>query len=131
MASITYSVKKTVSSNAQMSDITCNYCKEKGIWSRTAKNLRRKRKKDAQQGKPTQKKVYLKGGTCGKTNHPEERCWQGAGAHLKPKRTRPKDSSDNNPDSKALKPTTSQHHLVPNLLQAKTVQTTSFATTPI
>ena len=33
-----------------------------------------------------------------------EICWQGAGAHLKSKRTRPEDSSDNDPDSKAPKP---------------------------
>ena len=59
--------------------------------------------KDAQQGKTTQKKTYPQCGTCGKTNHPEERCWQGAGAHLKLKRTRPEDSSDNIPDSKLQK----------------------------
>ena len=66
--------------------------------------LKKKKEKDAQQGKSTQKKTYPKCGTCGKTNHPEERCWQGAGSHLKPKRTGPEDSSDNDPDSKALKP---------------------------
>ena len=63
-----------------------------------------KKEKEAQKGKPTQKKTYPKCSTCGKTNHPEERCWQGAGAHLKPKRTRPEDASDNDPDSKASKP---------------------------
>ena len=52
---------------------------------------------------PTQKKTYIECGTCGKTDHPEERCWQGAGAHLKPKPTRPDDSSDNNPNSKSQK----------------------------
>ena len=35
-----------------------------------------KEKENAQQGKPTQKKTFHKCGTCGKTNHPEERCWQ-------------------------------------------------------
>ena len=43
-------------------------------------------------------------GTCGKKNHPEERCWQVAGAHLKPKRTRSEDSNDNKLNSKAQKP---------------------------
>ena len=64
----------------------------------------------------TEMKTYPECGTWGKTNHPEEQCWQGAGAHLKAKRNRPDDSSDNNPDSKAknhntisLRPATSPH----------------------
>ena len=95
---------KTVPSNVQMSDITCNYCKEKGHMVKDCEKLKKEKKKKAQQGKSTQKKVYPKCGSCGKTNHPEERCWQGAVAHLKPKRTRPEDTSDNDPDSKASKP---------------------------
>ena len=55
----------------------------------------KKKEKDAQIGKPTQKTVYPECGTCGKKKHFEERCWQGAGTHLKPKRNRPEDSSDN------------------------------------
>ena len=106
MASMTSSTSKTktVPSKAQMSDITCNYCKEKGHMVRDCEKLKKEKEKDAQQGKPTQKRSYPKCSTCGKTNHPEERCWQGAGAHLTPKRTRPEDSSDNDPDSKAPKP---------------------------
>ena len=106
MASMTSSTPKTktVPSKAQMSDTTCNYCKEKSHMVKDCKKLKKKKEKEAQQGKPTQKKNYPKCSTCGKTNHPEERCWQGAGAHLKPKRTRPEDSSDNDPDSMASKP---------------------------
>ena len=106
MASMTSSVTKTktVSSNAQMSDITCNCCTEKGHMVKDCEKLKKKKEKDAQQSKTTQKKTYPKCVTCGKTNHPEERCWQRAGAHLKPKRTRPEDSSDNDPDSKSPKP---------------------------
>ena len=97
---------KTPLSTGQMSDITCNYCKEKGHKVKDCEKLKKKKEKDAQQGKSTQKKTYPECGTCGKKNHPEERCWQGAGAHLKPKRTRPEDSTDNKPNSKAQKPQT-------------------------
>ena len=95
---------KTPLSTTQMSDITCNNCKEKGHMVKDCEKLKKKKEKDAQQGKSTQKKTYPECGTCGKKNHPEERCWQGAGAHLKPKRTRPEDSTDNKPNPKAQKP---------------------------
>ena len=98
------SKNKTPLSTNQMSNITCNYCKEKGHMVKDCGKLKKKKEKDAQQGKSTEKKTYPKCGTCGKKNHPEERCWQGAGAHLKPKRTRPEDSSDTDNDSKAPKP---------------------------
>ena len=105
MATMTSSSTKTKTplSTGQMSDITCNYCKEKGHMVRDCEKLNKKKEKDAPQDKPTQKKTYPECGTCDKTNHPDERCWQGAGAHLKLKRTRSEDSNDNKPNSKAQK----------------------------
>ena len=38
-------------------------------------------------------KTYPDCPTCGKTNHPAEKCWKGAGAHLRLKRTRPDDKT--------------------------------------
>ena len=40
--------------------------------------------KDAQKPQPP---TYRPCDTCGKKNHPPERCWQGDGAHLRPERT--------------------------------------------
>ena len=92
---------KTPLSTGQMSDITCNYCKEKGHMVKDWEKLKEK-KMPSKANK--QKKTYPECGTCGKKNHPEERRWQGAGGHLKPKRTRPDDANDGKPTSKAQKP---------------------------
>ena len=95
---------KTLLSTGQATDIVCTYCMEKGHMVKHCEKLKKKNEKNAHQGRTPQKKTYPKSGTCGKTKHPEERCWQGAGAHLKPKRTSPEDSSDSNPDPKVQKP---------------------------
>ena len=107
MASWTSSVTKpkTVSSNVQMSDKLATIARKRAIWSKTVKNSKRKKKKIfANKANQPRKKLILSVElNCGKKNHPEERCWQGAGAHLKPKRTRSEDPSDNKLDSKAPK----------------------------
>ena len=65
-------------------NITCNYCKKPGHVKDDCRKLKRKEEQRRNEGQDT-KKEYPKCPTCDKTNHPAERCWKGAGAHLKPK----------------------------------------------
>ena len=64
-------------------NITCNYCKKPGHVKDDCRKLKRKEEQRCNDGQDT-KKEYPKCPTCDKTNHPAERCWKGAGAHLKP-----------------------------------------------
>ena len=61
-------------------------------------------------GKKPQRLTYPPCETCGKKNHPPERCWQGAGAHLRPQRTRQdeKTSDDSNDEGKSKKSNTTE-----------------------
>ena len=65
-------------------NITCNYCKKPVYVKDDCRKLKRKEEQKRNGGQDT-KKEYPKCPTCDKTNHPAERCWKGAGAHLKPK----------------------------------------------
>ena len=65
-------------------NITCNYCKEPGHVKADCRKRKRKEEQRRNDGQDT-KKEYSKCPTCDKTNDPAERCWKGAGAHLKPK----------------------------------------------
>ena len=93
--------------------------------------LKKKREKDAQQGKTTQKKTYHKCGTCDKTHHPEERCWQDAGRILNLSAPGPRVHLIMIPIQKLQNPTITQHHTTPSLHPRKTIQKISFATTSI
>ena len=67
----------------------CTYCNEDGHNYKINLNLKAKKEKEAKDGK----KQKTKCPTCDKTNHPEERCWKGAGAHLKLKRNKTEDKT--------------------------------------
>ena len=73
-------------------NITCNYCKKPGHVKDECRKLRRKEEQRRNDGQDT-KKEYPKCPTCDKTNHPAERCWKGAGAHLKPKNFKLEDTT--------------------------------------
>ena len=91
-------------------NITCNYCKKPGHVKDDCRKLKRKDEQRRNDGQDT-KKGYPKCPTCDKTNHPAERCWKGAGAHLKPKNLKLEDitvaDTSNNQEDAKNKQTTS------------------------
>ena len=76
-------------------NITCNYFKKPGHVKDECRKLKRKEEQRRNDGQDT-KKEYPKCPTCDKTNHPAERCWKGAGAHLKPKNLKIEDAKPDN-----------------------------------
>ena len=92
-------------------NITCNYCKKPGHVKDDCRKLKRKKQQRRNDGQDTKEK-YPKCPTCDKTNHPAERCWKGAGAHLKPKNlkldnSKPEETTMSQDDSNNSKATTS------------------------
>ena len=76
----------------------------------SSRKLKRKEEQKRNDGK-NNKKEHPKCPTCDKTNHPAERCWKGAGAHLKPRNlkldsSKTKETTNSRNDS-TNKPTTS------------------------
>ena len=72
-------------------NVTCNYCRKPGHVKVDCRNLKRKEEQRRNDGQDT-KKEYPKCPTCDKTNHSAERCWEGAGSHLKPKNLKLEDA---------------------------------------
>ena len=92
-------------------NITCNYCKKPGHVKDDCRKLKRKEEQRRNEGQDT-KKEYPKCPTRDKTNHPAERCWKGAGAHLKPKNlkldnSKTEETTKSQDDSSNTKRTTS------------------------
>ena len=90
-------------------NIACNYCKKPGHVKDECRKLKRKEEQCRNDGQDT-KKEYPKCPTCDKTNYPAERCWKGAGAHLKPKSLKLEDTtaahtSTSKDDAKNTQPT--------------------------
>ena len=83
-------------------DAQCSYCKATGHFYKSCPKLKKKKELEDKNGKKPQRPTYPECPTCGKKNHPVERCWKGAGAHLHPKRTRPEDKADENSGDEKL-----------------------------
>ena len=88
-------------------DAQCSYCKATGHFYKSCPKLKKKKELEDKNGKKPQRPTYPECPTCKKTNHPAERCWKGAGAHLRPKRTRPEDKAvETSGNEKSSKKTT-------------------------
>ena len=75
-------------------DAQCSYCKATGHFYKSCPKLKKKKELEDKNGKKPQRPTYPECPTCKKTNHPAEWCWKGAGAHLRPKKTRTEDKAD-------------------------------------
>ena len=73
-------------------NVTCNCCKKPRHVKDDCRKFKRKEEQRRNDGQDT-KKEYPKCPTCDKTNNPAERCWKGAGAHLKPKNLKLEDTT--------------------------------------
>ena len=80
-------------------DAQCSYCKATGHYYKNCPKLKKKKETEDKDGKKPQRPTYPPCDTCGKKNHPTERCWQGAGAHLRPKRMQTEQNDRNAIDS--------------------------------
>ena len=114
-----------------MSDITCNYCKEKGNMVKDCENLIKKIEKDAQQGKSTQKKTYPECGTCGKKNHRKKDVGKAQARILSPSVPGLRTRMTINRIQKHKNLSTNQHRPILNPHLPMMSQKTNFVTTPI
>ena len=80
-------------------DAQCSYCKATGHYYKSCPKLKKKKETEDKDGKKPQRPTYPPCDTCGKKNHTTERCWQGAGAHLRPKRMQTEQNDRNAIDS--------------------------------
>ena len=80
-------------------DAQCSYCKATGHYYKSCPKLKKKKETEDKDGKKPQRPTYPPCDTCGKKNNPTERCWQGAGAHLRPKRMQTEQNDRNAIDS--------------------------------
>ena len=87
-------------------DAQCSYCKATGLFYKSCPKLKKKKEMEEKDGKKPQRPTHPPCDTCGKKNHSTEKCWQGAGAHLRPKRLQA-EQKDSNASTSESKPKTS------------------------
>ena len=105
-------------------DARCSYCKATGHYYKSCPKLKKKKEMEEKDGKKPQRPTYPPCDTCGKKNHSTERCWQGAGAHLRPKRPQT-EQKDANASTSEGKPKTTNDSATTSSSQSNTKKTDS------
>ena len=105
-------------------DAQCSYCKATGQYCKNCPKLRKKKEMEEKDGKKPQRPTYPPKDTCGKKNPSTERCWQGAGAHLRPKRQQT-EQKDANASTSEGKPKTTSDSAATSSSQSITKKTDS------
>ena len=105
-------------------DAQCSYCKATGHYYKSCPKLKKKKEIEEKDGKKPQRPTYPPCDTCGKKNHSTERCWQGAGAHLRPKRQQT-EQKDANASTSEGKPKTISDSTATSSSQSNTKKTDS------
>ena len=133
MASMTSSTikAKTAPSNVQMSDITCNYCKEKGHMFKDCEKLKKEKGKMPNKANRPRKMFTLSVVLVARQTIPKRDVGKGQARISSPSAPDQRTRRTTFLTPKPQNPITNQHHPVPNLHQARMIQKTSFATTPI
>ena len=88
-------------------DAQCSYCKATGHYYKSCPKLKKKEEMEEKDDKKPQRPTYPPCDTRWKKNHSTERCWQGAGAHLRPKRPQTEQKDANVSTSEGKPKTTS------------------------
>ena len=105
-------------------DAQCSYCKATGHYYKSCPKLKKKKEVEEKDGKKPQRPTYSPCDTCGKKNHSTERCWQAAGAHLRPKRPHT-EQKDANASTSEGKPKTTSDSVATSSSQSNTKKTDS------
>ena len=106
-------------------DAQCSYCKATGHYYESCPKLKKKNEMEEKDDKKPQRPTYPPCDTCGKKNHSTERCWQGAGTHLRPKRPQTEQKDANASTSEGKPKTTSDSAMTTNSSQSNTKKTGS------
>ena len=111
-------------------DAQCSYFKATGHYYKSCPKLKKKKEMEEKDSEKPQRPTYPPCDTCGKKNHSTERCWQGAGAHLRPNRQSKRMQMLQPRKANLKQPVTRRLLAQAKPISKRLIQKTNFATTP-